>query len=79
LVDTVVISVLFILSLGGVAAESTWASWFADFHGYDWGSLGSATVGLAWVYTWLLFGILLFEVIYTLIHFGKSLSTWRTP
>jgi len=26
-----------------------------------------------------LLGILLLQVIYTLVHFGKSYATWRTP
>ncbi|EIW68585.1 hypothetical protein TREMEDRAFT_19925, partial [Tremella mesenterica DSM 1558] len=79
MVDTICLGFLFILSLGSTAAESTEASDFSNCSGYDVCDLGSATIGLAWVLTFLLLAILLLEVIYTVIHYGRSWPTWRTP
>ncbi|KAE8538949.1 hypothetical protein D1P53_005317 [Cryptococcus gattii VGV] len=58
---------------------STLASVFRDYDRFTWGRLGTATIGLGWVMTFLLFGILLFEVVYTLISFGCSYTIWSKP
>ncbi|WVQ83930.1 hypothetical protein IAT38_006074 [Cryptococcus sp. DSM 104549] len=80
MVDTIIIGSFFIFFLGATAGLSRLASLFRYYDdNYTFASLGSASIGLGWVMTWLLFGILLFEVIYTLIHYGGAYSTWRTP
>ncbi|WVQ76640.1 hypothetical protein IAR50_006313 [Cryptococcus sp. DSM 104548] len=80
MVDTIILSALFILFLGSAAALSTLASLASRFDSYySWARLGEATLGLAWVMTFLILGILVFEVVYTLTHFGGAFATWRTP
>ncbi|ADV22038.1 hypothetical protein I315_00188 [Cryptococcus gattii Ru294] len=76
MLDTVFLSIWFIFFLGSVASMSTLASVFRDYDRFIWGRLGTATIGLGWVMTFLLLGILLFEVVYTLINFGCSYTIW---
>ncbi|EAL21473.1 hypothetical protein CNBD1680 [Cryptococcus deneoformans B-3501A] len=79
MLDTIFLSIWFIFFLASVASMSTLASVFRDYDRFTWGRLGTATIGLSWVMTFLLLGILLFEVTYTLINFGRSYTTWPTP
>ncbi|OCF37761.1 hypothetical protein I316_00888 [Kwoniella heveanensis BCC8398] len=80
MVDTIFNGFFFIFYLAATAALSTEASFFSRWdHSDTWASLGNAVVGLGWVMTFLVLGILLFEVIYTLKHYGGTYSTWRTP
>ncbi|XAO21435.1 hypothetical protein I312_100186 [Cryptococcus bacillisporus CA1280] len=79
MLDTAFLSIWFIFFLGSVASMSTLASVFRDHDRFTWGRLGAATIGLGWVMTFLLLGILLFEVVYTLINFGCSYTIWRKP
>nr|KIR89190.1 hypothetical protein I308_00193 [Cryptococcus tetragattii IND107] len=78
MLDTVFLSIWFIFFLGSVASMSTLASVFRDYDRFTWGRLGTATIGLGWVMTFLLLGILLFEVVYTLINCGCSYTIWHT-
>ncbi|GFZ49310.1 hypothetical protein JCM24511_07430 [Saitozyma sp. JCM 24511] len=64
--------------IGSVAALSVHASVFSNCDATVC-SLGSATIGLGWVLWFLVFGLLAFEVTYTLLHYGTSYPTWRTP
>ncbi|WWC59047.1 uncharacterized protein I303_101594 [Kwoniella dejecticola CBS 10117] len=80
MVDTIMFGIFFIYFLASTAALSTEASFFSRWDSRDtWASLGNAVVGLGWVMTFLVLGILLFEVIYTFKHYGGSYATWRTP
>ncbi|OCF59227.1 hypothetical protein L486_03730 [Kwoniella mangroviensis CBS 10435] len=80
MVDTIMFGIFFVYFLASTAALSTEASFFSRWDDVDtWASLGNAAVGLGWVMTFLVLGILLLEVIYTLKHFGGTYSTWRTP
>ncbi|OWZ32250.1 hypothetical protein C347_02945 [Cryptococcus neoformans AD2-60a] len=79
MLDTIFLSIWFIFFLSSVASLSTLASAFSDYDRFTWGRLGTATIGLSWVMTFLLLGILLFEVVYTFINFGRSYTTWRKP
>ena len=53
MVDTIVIGCLFIFALGSTAGESSEASAFSHCSGFDYCDLGSATIGLGWVFTFL--------------------------
>ncbi|WVF70174.1 hypothetical protein IAT40_004962 [Kwoniella sp. CBS 6097] len=80
MVDTIFNGFFFIFYLASTAALSTQASFFSRWDNSDtWASLGNAVVGLGWVMTFLVLGILLFEIIYTLKHYGGTYATWRTP
>ncbi|ODN75200.1 hypothetical protein L202_06397 [Cryptococcus amylolentus CBS 6039] len=79
MLDAVFLGGLFIFFLGSAAALSTLAALARRFDMYTWAKLGEATLGLAWVMTFLLLGILVLEVAYTLTHFGGGYATWRTP
>ncbi|WVQ97718.1 hypothetical protein IAU59_004832 [Kwoniella sp. CBS 9459] len=80
MVDTIFNGFFFIFFLASTAALSSQASFFSRWDSTDtWASLGNAVVGLGWVMTFLVLGILLFEVIYTLKHYGGTYATWRTP
>ncbi|WVR04334.1 hypothetical protein IAU60_001334 [Kwoniella sp. DSM 27419] len=80
MMDAIVLGIFFIFFLASTAALSTEASFFSRWNSTDtWASLGSAAVGLGWVMTFLVLGILLFEVVYTIMHFGRDRATWRTP
>ncbi|WWD21938.1 hypothetical protein CI109_106426 [Kwoniella shandongensis] len=79
LVDTSFLGFLFIFFLGSAAALCTEADAFSFWSGWKFASLGSASIGLGFVAAFLVLGILLLEVIYTLRHYGRSYPTWRTP
>ncbi|WVN88863.1 uncharacterized protein L203_104077 [Cryptococcus depauperatus CBS 7841] len=79
MLDTVFLGFLFVFFLGSVASLSNLVSVIQMYDGTNWASLGNAVLGLAWTMTVWLLGLLSFEVIYTLIRFGGSYPTWRTP
>ncbi|GFZ49026.1 hypothetical protein JCM24511_06775 [Saitozyma sp. JCM 24511] len=80
MVDTICIGFLFIFAIGSVGALSSYVGWWGNFTGTSTlGSLLDATVGLGWVMVFLLLAILLIEVIVTLVNYGGSLDTWKTP
>ncbi|ODN96561.1 hypothetical protein L198_04277 [Cryptococcus wingfieldii CBS 7118] len=79
MLDAVFLGAQFIFFLGSAAALSTLAALTRRSDMYTWAKLGEATLGLAWVMTFLLLGILVLEVAYTLTHFGGGYATWRTP
>ncbi|WVQ76619.1 hypothetical protein IAR50_006292 [Cryptococcus sp. DSM 104548] len=79
MVDTICLSALFVFFLGSSATLSTLASLARAYDMYTWAKLGETTLGLAWVMTFLILGILILQVAYTLLNFGGSYATWRTP
>ncbi|WVW78884.1 hypothetical protein I302_100847 [Kwoniella bestiolae CBS 10118] len=80
MVDTIMLGIFFIYFLASTAALSTEASFFSRWDDSDtWAALGNAVVGLGWVMTFLVLGILLLEVIITLKHHGGTYPVWRTP
>ncbi|WWC67537.1 uncharacterized protein I206_101446 [Kwoniella pini CBS 10737] len=80
MVDTIILGFFFVFFLASTACLSTEASFFSYWDDVDdWASLGNAVLGLGWVMTFLVFGILLLEVIYTMKNYGRSYATWRTP
>ncbi|ODO02957.1 hypothetical protein I350_05800 [Cryptococcus amylolentus CBS 6273] len=78
MVDTICLFALFVFFLGSSATLSTLASLARAYDTYTWARLGEATLGVAWVMTFLIFGILIFQVAYTLLNFGGSYATWRS-
>ncbi|WVQ83929.1 hypothetical protein IAT38_006073 [Cryptococcus sp. DSM 104549] len=84
MMDTILLGSLFVFFLGCSAGLSDAVHAFdeyiaADDDGlYTFACFGVAALALGWFITWLgLFGILLYEVIYTLTHYGGAYSTWR--
>ncbi|TYJ58250.1 hypothetical protein B9479_001075 [Cryptococcus floricola] len=78
MVDTICLFALFVFFLGSSATLSTLASLARAYDTYTWAKLGEATLGIAWVMTFLILGILIFQVAYTLLNFGGSYATWRS-
>ncbi|ODN96584.1 hypothetical protein L198_04300 [Cryptococcus wingfieldii CBS 7118] len=78
MVDTICLFALFVFFLGSSATLSTLASLARAYDTYTWAKLGEATLGIAWVMTFLILGILIFQVAYALLNFGGSYATWRS-
>lgn len=53
LVDTIILFILFILAIASAGASSHDARFSSYLDGYQFGKLGKATLGLAWIYTFL--------------------------
>ncbi|ORX33268.1 hypothetical protein BD324DRAFT_585277 [Kockovaella imperatae] len=78
-VDVSVIGFLWILVLGGVAAESSVADVFDRCDRFTTCDLGKAVLGLGWLFFFMLLGLFCWMLIYTFMHYGSSWSVWRTP
>ncbi|RSH81028.1 uncharacterized protein EHS24_008462 [Apiotrichum porosum] len=77
--DTCCIGFLWIFGIGSVGSLSTVISWFrvASDYGLTFGGVGQAAVAFGWLLVFLQLGTLLYEVIFTLVHYGGSLDVWR--